>query len=242
MKGSQEMKWITSILFRYFFVRELLGRYIYIENRKQGRLTKRQLKNIYAKIKEEQNILKIKAGLSQYKSYGNRLLVFCGVISLAAYRALRKEGMTHQYAIQLVADVIWKLYILGVKPLWLVAGLITREPQKRLNYTLRILCKYPFNLDPKGYQFKIETMPNHLSMNFTQCAVHQFMKTTDNEEEMDFFRNSWCLYDFSLPAYLIQGGGYEREHTLSHGDIVCDMKWYAKSITSDNGNLTRGSS
>jgi len=219
-----------------------VGRYISIERTKQGRYSKRQLKVIYKKIKKEQKRLKIKSKMPQYKSHGNRLMVFCGVISLAAYRVLRNEGMTHQYATLLVADVIWKLYILGAKTLWLATSLITREPQKRLNYTLRILCKYPFNTDPKGYQFKLRIMPDHLSMDFTQCVVHQFMRFVGNDEEMDFFRNSWCQYDFALPAYLIEGGGYEREHTLSHGDNICDMKWYAKSTKSENKNLTSGSS
>lgn len=236
------MKGIASILFKLFFLRELKGRYIYIEQPKHGRLTKRRLKETYKKIKEEQKRLQTQAELSQYKSHGNRLMVFCGVISLAAYRGLRNEGLSHQYATQLVADVIWKLYILGAKTLWLATSLIAREPQKRLNYTLRILCKYPFNTDPKGYQFKLQIMPDHLSMNFTQCAVHQFIKTLGSDEEMDFFRNSWCLYDFALPAYLTAGGSYEREHTLSHGDNICDMRWYAKSTLPENKNITSGSS
>jgi hypothetical protein len=237
------MKTITLILFKWFFYKVLVGHYISIETPKQGRLSKRRLKEIYKKIQEEQKILQTKSELSQYKSHGNRLMVFCGVISLAAYRGLRNEGLSHQYATQLVADVIWKVYILGAKTLWLATSIIAREPQKRLNYALRILCKYPFNTDPKGYQFKLQIMPDHLSMDFTQCVVHQFMKFFGNDEEMDFFRNSWCLYDFALPAYLIGGGGYyEREHTLSHGDNICDMKWYAKSTKSENINLTSGSS
>lgn len=52
-------------------------------------------------------------------------MVYCGIISLAPYRTLRSEGVTHSYAITLIADVIWKLYILGAKFLWLITGLIT---------------------------------------------------------------------------------------------------------------------
>lgn len=227
------MKTIVSILFRMFFFRELEGRYVSIEQPKLGRYSKRKLKELYKKVKDEINILHAKYDMSQYKSHGNRLMVFCGVMSLAAYRVLRSEGVTPQYATLLIADVIWKLYILSAKILWLVTGLMTRKPQKRLNYTLRILCKYPFNPDPNGYQFKLISMPDHLSMDFTQCAVHQFMKIVGNDEEMDFFHNSWCLFDFALPGYLIEGGGYEREHTLSHGDNTCDMKWYAKHTKSE---------
>jgi hypothetical protein len=163
-------------------------------------------------------------------------MVFCGVLSLALYRTLRNEGLTHSYATLLVADVIWKLYVLGVKILWFITLLITREPQKRLNYVLCVLCKYPFNTDPKGYQFKLKIMPDHLSIDFTQCVVHQFMKSIGTEEELEFFRKNWCLYDFALPSYLIKVGVYEREHTLSHGDNICDMKWYAKSSKLENAD------
>jgi hypothetical protein len=77
---------------------------------------------------------------------------------------------------------------------WLFTGLITREQQKRLNYTLRILCKYPFNTDPKGYQFELQIMPDHLSMDFTQYVVHQLIKFIGNDEEMDFYRIDNCSY------------------------------------------------
>ena len=222
------MKIMTSFLFRYFFFSVLVGRYILLEEPRRGRYSKRQLKKIYQKIKIEQNKLRLDSDLSQYKSHGNRLLVFCGINSLAAYRVLRNEGVSHQYATILIGDVIWKLYLFGAKFLWKIIGLIYREPQKRLNTTLRLLCKYPFNSDPKGYQFKLQKEIDHLSINFSQCVVHQFFKNKGSDEEMDFFRNSWCLYDFALPEYLIEGGNYERKHTLSHGDNVCDMKWYAR--------------
>lgn len=40
-------------------------------------------------------------------------------------------------------------------------------------------------------------------------------------EEVDFFKHSWCIYDFALPEYLIDGECYERNNTLSNGDSVC---------------------
>jgi len=210
-----------------------MGRYVSVDKPKRGRYSKRQLRVLYRKVVDERQALMRNTDLTKYKSYGNRLMVFSGILSLGGYRALRSEGVTHRYATLLVADVTWKLYISGAQLFWLLAGLAAREPQKRLNVTLRMLCKFPFSPDQNGYQYEVRTMPDHLSMDFTQCVVHQFMKIAGSQEEMDFFRNSWCLYDFSLPGYLTEGGGYEREHTLSHGDNVCDMKWFAKPIQTD---------
>jgi len=226
--GYVKMKIIIAALFKFYFIRVLKGRYISIEEPSKGRFSKRKLKEIYEKIKREKNKLQLKPEAVLCKSHGNRLMVYCGALSLAAYRGMRNEGLSHQYATLLVADVVWKLYILGAKAVWIVTRLISSIPQKRLNIALRILCKYPFNADPAGYQFTLHTMPDHLATDFTQCAVHQYMKITGSDEEMDFFRNSWCRYDFALPGYLIKGGHYKRKHTLSHGDSVCDMKWYAK--------------
>ena len=46
------------------------------------------------------------------------------------------------------------------------------------------------------------------------------------------FQRSWCTYDWAL-TYAMVGGGFqqkgyhERPHTMSKGDDVCDMCWYA---------------
>jgi len=229
------MKMLTSVLFRWYFFRVLTGRYIAIERPNEGRYSRGHLQKIYKQVKKEERQLSVAFGLSQIGSRGNRLMVHCGIISLAAYRGFRKRGLSHEYATLLVADVIWKLYILGTRALWILTGLSSREPQKRLNTTLRILLKYPFNADPEGYQFEAKAAPDHFCTHFTQCAVHRYLGAVGNDEEMDFFRNSWCRFDFALPACLTREGGYVREHTLSHGDPVCDMRWYAKFPRSTKG-------
>jgi len=223
------MRAIVSILFKIYFYQIIRGRYISDSNPLLGRFSNRNLKAIYLTISNFKGELLSKNNLSKHKTQGNKLMVYCGILSLATYRGLRLTGLSHQYATLLVSDIVWKLYILGSKILWTFAGLLSRDPQKRLNILLKWLCKYPFNQDPNGYQYDVQVRPDHLEMNFSQCAVHQLMLNTATAEEMDFFSKSWCLYDFSLPAYLIEGGYYEREHTLSHGDQLCDMKWYEKS-------------
>lgn len=223
------MNALTSIWFRWYFFRVLTGRYISIERPNEGRYSKSRLREILKRIGQERHRLLSTFELSCYRSRGNRLMVYCGILSLAAYRTLRQEGLSHEYATLLVADVVWKLYLQVTRVVWNLTGLIARDPQKRLNTTLRMLCRYPFNADPKGYQYDVEVAPDHFCTNFTQCAVHRFMSVAGNDEEMDFFRNSWCRFDFALPACLTPEGGYRREHTLSHGDKVCDMRWYAKS-------------
>jgi hypothetical protein len=52
--------------------------------------------------------------------------------------------------------------------------------------------------------------------------------------ELEAFYQSWCLYDWPAADILAGGragehGHYERPHTLSQGDSVCDMCWSAAS-------------
>lgn len=44
--------------------------------------------------------------------------------------------------------------------------------------------------------------------------------------EMTLFRRTWCTFDYSVAELLVEGGKYQREHTLSDGDEVCDMRWF----------------
>jgi len=42
---------------------------------------------------------------------------------------------------------------------------------------------------------------------------------------MTLFRKAYCTYDYAVAEYLVEGVTYQREHTLSEGDEVCDMRW-----------------
>jgi hypothetical protein len=46
------------------------------------------------------------------------------------------------------------------------------------------------------------------------------------EAVMQFFRDTWCTFDYSAAEMITDGGKYERIHTLSDGDNVCDMRWF----------------
>ena len=45
-------------------------------------------------------------------------------------------------------------------------------------------------------------------------------------EEMTLFRKTWCTFDYTSAEYAVEGGKYQRKHTLSDGDEVCDMRWF----------------
>ena len=98
-------------------------------------------------------------------------MVFAGVVSLSAYQGLRQNGITHEYTSLLVSEVVWTIYMLGIKVIWFFAGLITRQPQKRLNLTLKALCKYPFTFEPSGYHYQIQQTTDHFGRKNTPFSI-----------------------------------------------------------------------
>ena len=57
------------------------------------------------------------------------------------------------------------------------------------------------------------------------CPVYDFYKQF-GQEEMTLFRKTWCTFDYTSAEYAAEGGKYQRKHTLSDGDEVCDMRWF----------------
>ncbi|MDZ4135383.1 MAG: hypothetical protein U1D06_07280, partial [Paracoccaceae bacterium] len=78
-------------------------------------------------------------------SFGNRLMVELAVFTSAAYRVLLDEGIAPATARQLVADVGWVVYarMLGLSS-W-PFRLVTRDPARRLRWTIRTLLRFPFS-------------------------------------------------------------------------------------------------
>jgi len=61
-------------------------------------------------------------------------------------------------------------------------------------------------------------------VDFHRCPVHDYFRS-QGEEELELFQKTWCTLDHPIAEAMVEGGRYERPHTLSHGDSVCDMRW-----------------
>jgi hypothetical protein len=88
---------------------------------------------------------------------------------------------------------------------------------------LRDMLKFPYG-EP-GYQADLSKTGNVYHMNFYSCPVYNFYKQF-GAEELTLFRKVFCTYDYAAAEHLSIGGRYQREHTLSEGDEVCDMRWF----------------
>lgn len=178
------------------------------------------------------------AELERLPTYGNRHNVFLAVVTTAAYQVLLERGVSPRYAATLVGDVGWKIY---AQMLTLAAApfrLSSRDPFKRMQRTLKALLVFPFSAPGRpGYEVQTWLEGDRFFTHWTHCPPQAFVRRLVQLEgdhgELDAFYRSWCLYDWP-GADLLAGdsrrGHYQRSHTMSRGDSVCDMCWRGTAV------------
>jgi hypothetical protein len=177
--------------------------------------------------------------LGKIPTVGNRHNVFLGALTIAAYHALTARGIERQYAMQLFADVGWKVYERMLGSVFFFARLRTRDPQRRMDFVLETLMRFPFSAPGEpGYDVRAWAETDRFHTHWTYCAplgfVERYVERHGDGGELEAFHQSWCLYDWPAADVLAGGragehGHYHRPHTLSRGDAVCDMCWSASS-------------
>ncbi|MBE0611124.1 MAG: hypothetical protein IH609_17205 [Dehalococcoidia bacterium] len=168
---------------------------------------------------------------------GNKNNVFLAGVTIAAYQALLDRGIERKYAMELFGDMGWKLYESMVKVPLLFASATTFDSQQRMDRVLRWLMRFPFSTPGRpGYEVRAWATPGRFNTHWAYCAplgfTQRYVQAHGDRGEVEAFYRSWCLYDWPV-ADLLAGGKagdrdhYERPHTLSLGDSVCDMCWHA---------------
>lgn len=193
-----------------------------------GRFTKKEIDRIAAHT--ENHIQQLRPYLNDSLNAGNYQNQYVGMVDLAIYRALRSEGIAANYASLLVADMMWQAVVnsKGIVPIVdpirkLYLRHFVRDPHTILHRRLKSMMKYPYS--PPGYQIEFYEKEDVFCMDIYTCPVYEFYKQF-SDEEMDLFRKAWCTFDITAGENVVEGGKYERKHTLSSGDNVCDMRWF----------------
>lgn len=217
-------------IFKWAADRALSGRYLDRNEPNKGRFTRGDVDRILKQTWRNYDELVTNAHVERLKTLGNRQNVLLGVASLALYRALQAARVEKAYAIELVSDLAWKVYEKWIILPRFIARRATSDPQKQMDLMLRMFLRYPFSRP--GYDWKVLPEPCTFAVNIYRCPVYDYLKT---QGEAEFMLNTWCTLDFALTQVMTRGGCYERPHTLSAGDDVCDMKWYGEAKTADVG-------
>ncbi|MGA9533688.1 MAG: hypothetical protein WBR18_13305 [Anaerolineales bacterium] len=200
-----------------------------------GRFLPSEVRTIHRQAWAEVEGLLPQVQLSEVPTWGNRHNVFLAVLSVAMYHALLERGVDRDYAIELFADVGWKLYVKFLVVPKAIARLRTPDPQEQMNLVLQMLLRFPFNAPGRpGYEVKGYSVGrSKFITDWTYCPpfdyVKQYVEKHGDRGEVQAFFRSWCQYDWALAYAIAEGTGqpgwYQRPHALSQGDDICDMTW-----------------
>lgn len=202
----------------------------------RGRWSRRDIdvynREVWKRVKD---LLPI-ARLPELPTLGSRHNVFLATVSTAAFQVLLERGTPRDYAFTLIGDVAWKIYSWMLNFAVLPFRITTRDPQRRINRALSSLMFFPFSAAGRpGYEVKSWVDADGCHTHWTHCPPQQFVRdlvqSRGDRGEIEAFYRSWCLFDWPA-ADLLAGDGetghYERPHTMSRGDEVCDMCWHAR--------------
>jgi hypothetical protein len=134
----------------------------------------------------------------------------------------------------------WKLYIRFLGLPKAIARFRTSDPQGQMNIVLRMFNRFPFSARGRpGYEFKTwQAEVDRFITAWTYCPplafVRQYVDDHGDRGEVQAFFRSWCQFDWALAQTIVEGTGlpgwYQRPHTLSQGDPICDMIWAARPV------------
>lgn len=218
--------------------RGLLGRETASGDPEKGRFLKSDIKAVRQDLWQNLDRIDLQAAFDVLPNFGNRHNVFLAGVTLAGYRALRARGIDKAHAFDLLGDVGWHLYMMLAALPRAIGKLFVRNPQKRIEYILGALMVFPFSAPGRpGYEVQAWADNDGFHTHWTCCPPFEFAKqlseSSNDQSELDAFRRTWCTYDWGLTYALLNGaysgiGRYERPHTLSYGDSICDMCWSAR--------------
>ncbi|MHA2305411.1 MAG: L-2-amino-thiazoline-4-carboxylic acid hydrolase [Candidatus Hodarchaeales archaeon] len=193
-----------------------------------GRFTPREIQQII--IQTNLHITELIPYFPYLDNIGNYQNTYVGLVDLAIYRSLVKRGIAREYATNLVADMMWlatvnaKGMIPVIDPLRKkISKLRSKDSMTYLGKRLKSMLKYPYS-EP-GYKTDFYLSENVYHMDIYSCPVFDFYSQF-GEVELAFFRKTWCTFDYTAAENIVEGGKYQREHSLSNGDKLCDMRWY----------------
>ncbi len=193
-----------------------------------GRFTPREIEQII--YQANLNIKELMPFFINHENIGNYLMEYGGLLDLAIYRAMVKAKIDPGYAMNLVGDMIWQARVNAkglvpiIDPLRVkLAKLTTNDPMAFLEKRLKDGMKYPYS--KPGYKIEFYRDENVYCMSIYSCPVFDFYRQF-GQQEITLFRKTWCTFDYAVAEHLVEGGKYQRKHTLSDGDEVCDMRWF----------------
>ncbi|MGK7294645.1 MAG: hypothetical protein ACNS61_02315 [Candidatus Wenzhouxiangella sp. M2_3B_020] len=209
------------------------------------RLLRPDIRGLLERLEPEAEAIRDYAEFDRLPSFGNRLMVEFAVYTAACDRAMRRSNIDPADAQAALSDAGWHIYRRMLLVASLPFRLVTRDPGKRIRWTIQLLLRFPFNAPgAPGYEVETRVEDGRVLTHFRNCPPQSYIRrlsaSTGDPDALVAFQESWCRYDWP-GADVIAGDGvrghYRRRQTLSRGDPVCDMCWAGRG-DGDSGRLS----
>lgn len=155
---------------------------------------------------------------------GSRMNVRLACFTMSFFNALLGSGTERAYAIELVADAVWRVYRLWSS---IALGLARVTPGKTTSLAFavtnprdphgRVSLSFPFNAP--GYLIEPVLVDHGTAFDVVRCPIADYFR---GEVAIDLCSASWCNLDYAL-AELTHEKLF-RTKTLVRGDDRCDFR------------------
>jgi ubiquinone biosynthesis protein len=153
---------------------------------------------------------------------GPALVLRLAACTAAIHAALMESGETHQDAILITADVGWAVYRWMGRIPWLLSGIISRNPRRRLALSTEIFRSFPFASPAYGWRNK-PAPEGIVAFDCVRCPVAEYFAASGLS---DLCVHTFCNLDFPLAKEW--GAELERKSSIAAGAPICDFRWRAK--------------
>ncbi len=182
------------------------------EEPEAGRFLRSDINVFQREAWEQFDRLVAEVDLRAYPTVGNRLLVLFTIVTIAIYQSLRSAGIEKSYAIELLADVGWKIYVFFLPIPKRIARVVTGNTQGQMDLIWRMLLFFPFRAPGRpGFEVSAWREEGRLFTHWTYCAVfhyvRQYLESHPDEGELEAFFRSWCWYDWAFAYAIAEGSG-----------------------------------
>lgn len=196
----------------------LVGRLKDRRNPAAGRLTRAEVNDFLQSMWKRYR--RLAPFVPREKKLGSRVNVLLACLTLSGFQVFMEKGIERNQAIELLADVTWKLYRQWGAVVFFIAKVLRRDPAKRMRTAINLFLRFPFT--PPGYVFERLPSSDGVSLDMLRCPVAEYFKT---QKTTDLCLETWCNLDFALAR--MWGGRLERQKTLAAGCDHCDFRFKA---------------
>jgi hypothetical protein len=162
---------------------------------------------------------------------GSRMNIRLACLTMSLFRALLEEGVERAYAVELAADVTWKVYAQWGR----LAQLRSRmRPPTEATLAARVrpdgtvALSFPFNAP--GYIARHVPGQPGLAFDMVRCAVADYFRS---QGAIDLCLAAWCNLDYPLGE--MGGLTLRRTRTLVEGADDCDFHWTIANSAAKDG-------